>query len=158
MDHDLHTLLLSAAVGSLTVLLVWLTNRLLNRKAQGRSLLTAREGNRLAARALRDHQEPLPVLDGQEPHFAIYAAPAGDETTACTCHGIPFADGDRILIWPVETLLCSYTYGSDPGIDISMSPAKRAEIMSYLRSKYGSDPLLSKVAHWAQDQEGPHES
>lgn len=104
--------ILPAVAGfALAIFCTWATNRLLGRKAQGRSLLTAREGNRLAARALRDHHEPLPVLDGQEPHFAIYAAPAGDSATACTCHGTPFADGDRILIWPVETLLCRYTYG-----------------------------------------------
>lgn len=109
------SLLASAAAGALTVLLVWATNRLLNRKAEGRALIRRRDGERIAA--LTVHNKPLPVLDGHEPHYAIYAAPAGDPTTTCSCHGIPLADGDRILIWPIEALLCHRTYDARPEKD-----------------------------------------
>lgn len=111
MNHHSTTQLAAAAGAALAILLIWGTNRYLGRKKQGRALFFRRERERLAARAFMD--APLPVLEGHEPHYAIYAAPAGDPITSCSCHGIPLADGDRILIWPIEALLCHRTYNAD---------------------------------------------
>lgn len=127
--NDLASLAIAMGAMVILVILVWATNRLLNRKDQGRGLVKSPHPTlaRLVCRALLlkntpDTQtgarmltdEPLPVLDGQPPHYAIYAENAGDPPTYCSCHGFRLTDGEHLLIWPVEALLCKHTY-SDQG-------------------------------------------
>lgn len=57
--------------------------------------------------------QPRQLLIDKPPHYATHIHSGGDPVTTCTCHDRPIADGDRILVWPTEDLLCEETYSQE---------------------------------------------
>jgi hypothetical protein len=58
-----------------------------------------------------DPQPPRDIDVNNPPHLAIYEDTGFQ--VCCLCHGEPFREGEKILIWPRtggEDLLCSRTY------------------------------------------------
>lgn len=53
---------------------------------------------------------PRPLVLDKPPHYATYVRKDSDPAATCSCHDRPIAEGQSILVWPVEELLCEETY------------------------------------------------
>ncbi|GAA1978941.1 hypothetical protein [Kitasatospora viridis] len=67
----------------------------------------------LAVLKLRQRQltsRPRPVLPEHPPYHVTYVRADGDPALTCSCHRTPVHDGDDLLIWPAEEVLCKRTF------------------------------------------------
>lgn len=106
MDQPTAYMLFGATVACLAVAIGILAARLYEDLKVRREAKEPQESQQAPAR-------PRQLLIDKPPHYATHIHSGGDPVTTCTCHDRPIADGDRILVWPTEELLCEETYSQE---------------------------------------------